>query len=239
MNFYHYIIEPVISIFLPALCIHCQRPLPQGRRIICQSCFNGLPRLLPEHKKTFLKRVPVQYFDHLFILYQFSPLFQELVHLLKYQRFLTVARYFAEALASRLKHHTYDVITAVPLNPVRLRERGYNQSAIIAKVFAELLQQSFSENILIRLKNTKSQTKLSRSERIENVHNAFITKENIRGRSVLIIDDVITTGSTLNECARMLRQNGAERIDIAAMATPIGSLLAEQHHTSLDQLLFK
>jgi ComF family protein len=108
----------------------------------------------------------------------------------------------------------------VPLNPVRLKERGYNQSALIAQQLSNITRIPFSVHLLKRLRNTPSQTKLSREQRKENVKGAFAVQGNVEGKRVLLIDDVITTGSTLNECAKVLKQNGAAWVTAAAIATP-------------------
>lgn len=220
MNLYQTLIEPVISIFLPALCIHCHNPLQPGRKVICASCYAQLIPTDTEEIDTYLERLQQRYFDDLFILYQFDALFQQLIHLLKYQRFLVLADYFAQSLAQALSSRKYDLITAVPLNGVRFRERGYNQSALIAGHCAGILKTDFAADILLRERNTASQTKLTRSERVRNVANAFSLNKDVRQKDILIVDDVITTGSTLNECVRVLKEGQAGRVDVAALATP-------------------
>lgn len=224
MNIFKTFIEPAVSIFLPALCIHCSNSLPAGRRIICIKCYQELlplpPGLFEKIKKTFISK----HLDEIHVLYQFTPLFQELIHLLKYQRYLTIAEYFAESLAQALSNNQYDRITAVPLNPVRYRERGYNQSSLIAEKCADIMQIDFRDNILLRKRNTQSQTKLTRRQRIENIQEAFVINSDVKNMKILIIDDVITTGSTLDECAAMLKRSGADNIHAAAIATPVDNL---------------
>jgi len=224
MNFYKTFIEPAVSIFLPALCIQCSSSLPSGRKIICKKCYNELQPLHPDTFNKIKKTFRAEHIDKIYILFQFSQLFQELIHLLKYQRHLTIAKYFAESLAGALSEIHYDCITAVPLNPVRCRERGFNQSALIASKCAEIMQVDFEENMLVRNKNTQSQTKLTRKQRIENIRDAFSINGSAENLKILIIDDVITTGSTLNECAGVLKKCGADIVDAAAAATPVDSL---------------
>lgn len=236
MNLYQSIIEPVISIFLPALCIHCNNPLPTGRKVICASCFSQLLHIESEQIVRFKKKLSKQYFDEIFILYQFNPLFQELIHLLKYQHFLSIADYFGQSLAKALSETSYDYITAVPLNSVRYRERGYNQSALIADRCADCLQIEFVGDILVRKRNTKSQTKLSRSERVNNIADAFLLNKEVQDKDILIVDDVITTGSTLNECVKILKEGNAGKVDIAAISTPTNllQLAIENEDENLD-----
>ena len=237
MNFYQTLIEPVVSIFLPALCIHCHNPLQPGRKVICATCYAQLIPTDAEQTDIFLERLHQRYFGDIFILYRFDALFQQLIHLLKYQRFLVIADYFGQSLAQELSSRKYDLITAVPLNRVRFRERGYNQSALIASHCADTLKTDFDSDILLRERNTASQTKLTRSERIRNVANAFSLNKDVRQKDILIIDDVITTGSTLNECARILKEGQAGRVDVAALATPTAppqdTLESEEAHLNL------
>ncbi len=238
MNIYNTFVEPVVSLFLPALCIHCNNSLPAGRRIICENCYQELlpipPNIFERIKKTFVSGQ----IDEIHVLFQFTPLFQELIHLLKYQRYLTIAEYFAGSLAQSLSGNHYDCITAVPLNPIRYRERGYNQSFLLAARCAEIMQIEFSSGLLTRKRNTQSQTKLSRKERIENIQNAFFINGDVKNKKLLIIDDVITTGSTLNECAGVLKNFGAGSVHAAAIATPLNipQLLLEDELEQLEIL---
>ncbi len=218
-----HILEPVRSFILPALCIQCATPLPANRKIICDSCYKQLPQVSEEQLRELTDEIDPAYFDDLIVTFQFSPLFQKLIHLLKYRRYLTVARYFAQSLLP-LVGSSYDLVTAVPLNTIRLRERGYNQSALIAEHLAKDCKLPFSATVLKRTRNTPSQTKLNREQRQNNVKDAFECVDNLEGTSILLIDDVITTGSTLNACAKVLKESGAGHVTIAAMATPVGIL---------------
>ena len=102
----------------------------------------------------------------------------------------------------------------MPLHKSRYRERGFNQSEIVAEEVSKITDLSVLKNALKRKKNTKDQTNLSPQQREENVKGAFVVTqpEMINGKKIILVDDVITTGATLNECARMLKQAGAEKI---------------------------
>jgi len=214
-----------MDFFIPALCVECGRQLPFGRKAICKACYRRLPRVTQEQLAVLKEEVFPADFDELIVVFQFSPLFQQLIHLLKYQRFLAIAGYFADSLAPLLPKGKYDMVTAVPLHAVRYRERGYNQSALIAHRLAGHLGISYSGDVLKRVRNTPSQTKLSREERKINVGGAFkVNNEDIHGKSIIIIDDVLTTGSTLNACAAELKAHGAPAVCVAAMATPVDFL---------------
>src|SRR5438034_8601295 len=140
---------------------------------------------------------------------------RQIIHEFKYGRQIhlrhLVARWLNCALDDeRLRQSHFDVIVPVPLHPTRQRERGFNQAGLLA----ELLSAQTSipcKPLLERTRYTTTQTALDRSERMENLHNAFRLRKNANVRSlrVLLVDDVLTTGSTLNECARILKRGGA------------------------------
>jgi len=215
-------LEPVIAFALPALCLNCREVLDPNRKIICEECFNKIHPLGNHWIGALKTEIVPNYFDDLYILFEFDSIFQNLIHLFKYQRATSLAFYFAEKLAKQITRK-YDFITAVPLNPVRQKERGYNQSFLIADGIHRLLDIPIHSELLKRTRNTSTQTKLTKSQRIKNVAEAFIADPLVNGKTILLVDDVITTGSTLNECARVLKKTGAALTDIAALATPVNS----------------
>jgi ComF family protein len=111
---------------------------------------------------------------------------------------------------SRICDRQFDIIIPVPLHPARERERGFNQASLLAELLSARTSIP-SKPLLERIRYTTTQTALDRSERMENLHNAFRLRKNMNMRDlrVLLIDDVLTTGSTLNECARILKGAGA------------------------------
>ncbi len=232
------IFEPVISFVLPAHCVLCEKPLAANRRVVCHRCFDALPVLSSELIKSLEDEIEVKYFDRLFIPYQYSKPFQELIHLFKYKRFLSVSKYMAEGLAKIIPVEKYNLVTCVPLNVIKERERGYNQSALLAGYTARFLHCRYSRSLIVRTKNTVTQTKLSRQNRIENVSDAFQCDSDLSGMSILLIDDVITTGSTLNACAKVLKKQGAAGVDIAALATPANYLQENLEKATKDLNFF-
>jgi ComF family protein len=107
-----------------------------------------------------------------------------------------------------------DLIVPVPLHPKRLRQRGFNQSGLLAGEFSRRIKVPVSFDIVVRKKQTQPQTRLKRGERLKNVKGAFEISgaERIRGRRILLIDDVFTTGTTLSECAKTLKKGGATEV---------------------------
>lgn len=228
---YDQLIEPVIAFALPAFCISCDDKLESGRKIVCPACFGNLPTLPEKYIKVLLKDIKQPYFDTLHIAFQFGEQFQKLIHYFKYQRTLALAEYFAEAIVPILNNRNYDLISSIPLNPIKEKERGYNQSALIAKELGRLLNIPVDNDLITRIKNTPSQTKLNREQRIKNVMDVFKCEADLINQKILLIDDIITTGSTMNACARVLKNQKAVKITAAALATPIDIL---QHNLEKD-----
>jgi ComF family protein len=147
-----------------------------------------------------------------------------MVHDFKYgrQRHLRypLAGWLGETLCDpRLRDRTFDVIVPVPLHPARERERGFNQAALLAELLSDAIAVP-SRPVLERTRYTTTQTAYDRAERMENLHGAFRLrkKQDVRDLRVLLIDDVLTTGSTLSECARVLKGAGAASVHAATAA---------------------
>ena len=165
------------------------------------------------------------YFDAAVAAYRSRGIVRQIIHDFKYARQVhlrhLVARWLCAALDDeRLRDVSFDLIVPVPLHPTRQRERGFNQTQ------SRLLNCSAREislpsrPVLERIRYTTTQTALDRAERMENLHNAFRLRKNadVRGLQVLLIDDVLTTGSTLSECARVLKRAGAISVHAATAA---------------------
>lgn len=114
----------------------------------------------------------------------------------------------------------YDIIVSVPISKERLKQRGYNQSELLAKKIAKMLQMQFSKDVLIKIKNNKIQSELNKQDRRKNVQNVYITKKQkeINSKKILLVDDIFTTGNTANECARILMENSAKNVGIFTIA---------------------
>jgi len=164
------------------------------------------------------------YFDAAVAAYRGRGIVRQIIHDFKYGRQIhlrhLVARWLCAAFDDeRLRGRKFDIIVPVPLHPTRQRERGFNQASLLA----ELLTARVSvpcKPVLKRIRYTTTQTALDRAERMENLHNAFRLRRNanVRGLRVLLIDDVLTTGSTLSECARILKRSGAISVYAATAA---------------------
>jgi ComF family protein len=157
---------------------------------------------------------------------------RELIHLLKYEQIRPAAsvlgRMLAEAAAS-LELHGEVTVIPVPLHGSKLKQRGFNQSDLIARAAVPLLQQQGSATYTLesvamrRRRETPSQVGMSRSERAENLRGAFAVTvpAMVRDKQVLLVDDVLTTGATVNECTRVLKRAGASRVWVATVARAV------------------
>ncbi len=148
------------------------------------------------------------------VVYYEGPI-QNAVHLFKYRGRTAIASTLAELMASRILQNPFHFngIIPVPLHPIRLRERGYNQSALLAKSLSRYLGVPVIEGALERIRYTRSQVGLSAQERRENVKGAFkADPAKIAGLDLILVDDVCTTGATLEECGFALKEAGAGRV---------------------------
>src|SRR5213592_1360268 len=164
------------------------------------------------------------YFEAAVAAYRGRGIVREIIHEFKYGRQIhlrhIVARWLRAALDDeRLRDCHLDIIVPVPLHPARQRERGFNQASLLAELLSAHTSIP-SKPLLERIRYTTTQTALDRTERMENLHNAFRLRKNtnVRDLRVLLIDDVLTTGSTLNECARILKGAGAISVHAATAA---------------------
>lgn len=149
---------------------------------------------------------------------------KEMIHQLKYGCHPSLARPLAATLArvyaADCQKLQADWLIPVPLHPKRQRERGFNQSAEIARHFGRIVKIPVARRWLLRTRPTQVQAGLTRRERRRNVNGAFqmTRRADVRGKTVLVIDDVFTTGATLNECAKILKQSGAARVAALTVA---------------------
>jgi len=232
------LLEAAVSLLYPSVCTICGRSVGAGEylcdqceaktvRIVapfCQKCSEPFEGAITSAFTCANCAHRTIYFDAAVAAYRGRGIVRQMIHEFKYGRQIhlrhLVARWLHAALDDeRLCGRRFDVIVPVPLHPARQRERGFNQ----ASVLAELLSAQTSipaKPVLERIRYTTTQTALDRSERMENLHNAFRLRKNadVRGLRVLLVDDVLTTGSTLNECARLLKRAGALSVHAATAA---------------------
>jgi len=229
-HFWREWLEGLLQLIFPPLCLVCNGVMVQssGIRQICQNCLNNIESV-PENliKTHIFDRLEEAFLTDIFVAAVFNPVIQKIIHHIKYRKMnilaVQVAKYLQPFLPKRFFDLPIDLAVPVPLHPMREKERGYNQSLYIARGFMCHSPEIIVTHTLIRGRNTPSQTQLNREQRQINVKDAFqINSENsVKGKVILLVDDVVTTGATLNECARILKTAGAKEVYAATLSTPL------------------
>ena len=231
-------LRAVGSLFYPATCVVCREAI-EAPEYLCATCRAKAPRITPPFCEKCSEPFPAAisgpftcancahrtlHFDAAVAAYRSRGIVRKLVHEFKYghQRHLRhpLAAWLAETLDDpRLRDRRFDIIVPVPLHPTRERERGFNQALLLAENLSATSSLPL-RSALERIRYTTTQTAHDRAERMENLRDAFRLRKNadVRGLRVLLIDDVLTTGSTLSECARVLKAAGAISVHAATAA---------------------
>ncbi len=209
-------VNDALSLLYPQLCLLCKTQVQKGDHL-CLSCETELP-LTDHHEmkendftQLFYGRLDIQ-FGAAYLLFGAGNKSQRIIHEIKYKSNLDLAilmgKQFGKKLIQSDVFPKIDFIVPVPLHPMKQHQRGYNQSDLFGKGLSESLNIPLRTEVLLRKKMTSTQTKKSRMHRVENMAEAFFvdTKEPWQGKHILLIDDVITTGATLESCAITLRQ---------------------------------
>jgi ComF family protein len=208
----------IVEALFPQLCAGCRTEIAR-EHVLCSTCASALK---PRYTSEKYARSPLVAVHFLF-LYKTSPI-RGILHAFKYAYVTEIRGLLWQTLARErrvLARMRSDMIVPLPLHPRRLRTRGFNQSEIIAAKLAELLAVPLETRILTRKRNTPFQLKArNRLARMRNVRNAFAVSDpnRVRGKDILLVDDVITTGATLTEAARTLRAAGARRVEAFVLA---------------------
>jgi len=218
-----------IALFYPRYCFACDQGLAKGEETICSSCMLDLPRTQyhtdPENAliKRLQGRVPLK-FGTAFFLFRKRGKVQRLLHQLKYNNHPEIGETLGQVYGHDLREYYFDqqvdLIIPVPLHVSKKRKRGYNQSAAFGKGLSKSLNKPCPEDILVKISKTETQTKKTKLARWQNVKEVFhVAKpEQLHQQNVLLVDDVITTGATIEACAKMLLEAGCKSVSIASIA---------------------
>lgn len=221
-------LNEILELFFPVLCISCGDRLVTQEKFLCIHCWADLPvtnfHRHSENKvaQLFWGRAKIEQATAYFS-YKKGSNYQHLIHFIKYKGLkelgVETGRRFGNVLSGSDDFNVADVVIPVPLHPKKEKKRGYNQSEWIAKGIAETMKKPLSVNNLIRNSDTATQTKKNRFERWQNVENIFHVShpEELAGKHVLLIDDVVTTGSTLEACAFQLLKIENVKVSIATL----------------------
>ena len=208
----------LLDFSFPPQCALCKGELDTCFSPVCEKCYDSLV-LLP-HQRLF-DPVYEGAFSAAYAVWTFSDPFQELVHLLKYGNRPVVGTALAKRMAAMLIKDAWaniDGLVPVPLHSTRKRERGYNQSEVIGKELSRRLGIPLETGLLKWIRQTATQTKLNRAARAKNLLGAFQVCRCVAGRRLLLLDDVFTTGSTVDKCANMLMEAGAGEVRVLTAA---------------------
>lgn len=221
-------LNKIFDFFLPRVCTSCNNKLNSPEEIVCDYCFNRL-KLTPEsmikteYQNKFASKNFIKDFHPIFV-FESGNEIQHIIHSLKYNKQFRIGIYLGKIIANQLYQKLVDwnieLIIPIPLHKLKKAERGYNQSEFIAKGISIKTKIPYSRKVIHRKKYTETQTHLSALERQLNVKDAFkvVNKKLIEGKNILLVDDVITTGSTISECAKVLLREGAKNIYAASVA---------------------
>lgn len=233
MKIAHTIRKATLDFILPQRCILCNDEIIQG--MLCNNCLDYIPEAKPplcqfcgrpikkRSRCGFCKKGTHIDYGRAFML--FIPPYDKIIYHFKYRKKTNLAIFFGRAMASIINSHYFlkdaDTIVPVPLFWWKNLRRGYNQAALLSEIISQECNIKMND-ILKRIKNTKTQTKLNEEARRKNVLNAFALKSNtIENKKIILIDDVMTTGATINECARALKEAGAKEVySCVAAITP-------------------
>lgn len=215
--------ERILNLIFPPKCIFCNKILNFGAKLyICEDCHTKIPYM----KNGSIKHIKANnYYDDIICICEYSGIIKEALIRYKFFNRPSFGRTFAQLVYDRINEMPdwgkVDIIISVPLHRKKEQKRGYNQSHLISKQLGGLLGIEVNRTLLIRTKNTDSQSLLNRGERLQNVKDAFqVTDINsVNGKSILILDDILTTGTTLNECCKVLKNAGAGKVTAAVVAT--------------------
>ena len=211
-------LEFVLNFFYPPVCGFCNK---LNQNWICKKCNKKINSLIRANKIIYKNK----YFDELIYLFDYNGIIRDKMLDYKFNDKSYLYKTFSKIIIKNEKIcgiiQKYDIIIPVPMNRKKLKLRGYNQVELIAN---ELINLGVKINIdtrsLIKQKNTIPQSTLSKIERTSNLIGAYKTdnNKNIMGKNILLFDDIFTTGSTVNECSRILKENGARKIGVLAIA---------------------
>ncbi len=219
----------VLNLIYPNLCVICGENLMGKEHQICLLCLQNIPRtnfhLIPDNpiEKKFWGKVTVKRGTAFFYFHKGSP-FQKLLHELKYRDNKEIGeimgKYAGVDLLESPDFSSVDIIIPVPLHPKKLAKRGYNQSDLICRGLAEVMEKPVDYTNLKRIRENPTQTKKTVYERYENTENLFQVIDNklFSGKHVLLVDDVLTTGSTLESCIQALLQVPDIKISVFTLA---------------------
>ena len=215
------IFRDLVDFVYPPYCILCEAKLEPENRLVCTSCWE---RLEPYSTvDTFINQ------NRIISKYPYSKDMRTIIHNLKYRGKTDLAVNLGRSLGKMIREDkrikNWDLLIPVPLHRVKKRSRGYNQSELLSDKICDLTAIRQDNSTLVRHRYTKNQAALPIRERADNVKGAFsiADKTNVEGKKIILVDDVITTGSTVSECIRVLKDAGAKEVAALSAAMAVSN----------------
>jgi len=222
--------KDLLQVIYPRLCVSCQSVLHDSENLVCHKCLSSLSLTNFDVHSTnpvYNKLSAIVNIEKATALFLFdkSGVMQQLIHQLKYHNRQEIGKFIFELSKSYLETRHFfndvDMIVPVPLHPKKLKHRGYNQLSVFGRELADYFNVDYKENILIRAIHTESQTKKNITERRLNVSGAFKVKnpEKYQNKHFLVIDDVLTTGATIEACVeQILQEISGSKVSVLVMS---------------------
>lgn len=239
---FNFIINNLIKWIYPPFCATCSEViLNSNLTYVCENClkdiyFNSPPycRICGAHNpntqelcrecKNKIKNEIKIWFDKNFSCFLYKKTVKKILHLIKYRNKIKLAlylgNYFLDIIRENEITKNIDYIIPVPIYKTKLKKRGFNQSEVFSKIVAKNLNIKMLNNILHRYKPTIPQSELSKKARLKNIKGVFKIENNdiLRNKNILLIDDIYTTGATVNECSKLLKNSSVATIKVATVA---------------------
>ena len=210
-------LENIKNILFPTVCGICGKIAKEPLCVKCQKKIEAID-------ETKIMNIPNKHFSKQAFIFKYNGIIREKLINYKFYEQSYLNETFVDIIIKNKKicrfMKNYDIIIPVPIHRKRYKERGYNQTELIAVKIAKKLGISFEKNVLIKEINNKPQSELTKKEREQNIKNVYRVQneQKIKNKAILVIDDIYTTGNTLNECSKMLKQEGASEIAVFTIA---------------------
>lgn len=213
------LLRKLFMLIYPNRCVICKKKLGENLTYTCEICSNIIEYNL---KNGAYGYVPNNFFDLLISPFLYIGIIRKKILEFKFSNKAYLGKFFGYLLAKEIKKKNlcFDLIVPVPMYYTRKLDRGYNQSEILANEISKNLDVTCLNNVLIKFKKSEIQSTLHLEKRRKNVLNTYLVKKlrKIKNKVILLVDDIYTTGATVNECAKMLKINGAKKVIVVTIA---------------------
>ena len=211
------IINKILDLIYPPICGFCEKICNEH---LCKKC----EIKIKNYEIISIRENSNAYFDEILYIFKYEDVIRDTLIKYKFQNKAYLYKTFSKIILKNKKMYSflksYDIIIPVPISKKRNKQRGYNQSCLIAKEISRSSNLKFENKCLIKQKDTIEQSRLDKKQRKINVQGAYkiINKEKLFNKNILLLDDIYTTGNTVEECARTLKQAGAKKVGVLTIA---------------------